>query len=222
MIYVVGDIHGCFRALTALLAQLPMGESDELLFLGDYIDRGPDSRKVMDFLLAERKPHWRFLRGNHEQLLLDWQSDAYPGATTAWLINGGEKTLESYAPEEELRRARESGKPEELKKLIPKEHLEFFAGLAYFHETPEAYLCHAGVNLGKPLSRQSPSDLLWIRERFIDDPRPTPKLVVHGHTPVASVDTKRDRINLDTGCVYGGVLTAMSLPDKKLYEAREP
>jgi len=220
LIYAIGDIHGCLNALRSLLGQLPLKDGDELLFLGDYIDRGPQSREVVDFILADRKPNWRFLRGNHEQLILDWLDGISPHASSTWLLNGGLKTLQSYAGQTDLDEVREEDE-EKLKRSILPEHIEFFNSLPFFHDTPDAYFCHAGVNLDKPLTRQSPDDLLWIRKKFILDPRPTPKLIVHGHTPAASVDVSKDRINLDTGCVYGGHLTAMSLPDRKLYQTRQ-
>jgi serine/threonine protein phosphatase 1 len=191
LIYAIGDIHGCLDALKNLIAQLPLKDGDEVVFLGDYIDRGPDSKGVLDFVCQNQKPNWHFLRGNHEQMLLEWLGTPNPLAAANWLLNGGHQTLQSYVPKEKLDEVRGEGAHILLQSYIPHTHVEFL------------------------------NALLWIRRKFIQDPRPTPKLIVHGHTPIEKVDTTRDRINLDTGCVYGGFLTAMSLPDKKVYQTKQ-
>lgn len=221
MIYAIGDIHGCLKALKELVAQLPLKAGDEVVFLGDYIDRGPDSKGVLDYLLQNKQPGWHFLRGNHEQMLLEWLGTPNPLAAANWLLNGGHQTLQSYVPKEKLDEVRGEGAHILLQSYIPHTHVEFLNALPYTYETRDFYFCHAGINLDKPLGAQEPDDLLWIRRKFIQDPRPTPKLVVHGHTPVESVDLTRDRINLDTGCVYGNFLTALALPDKKIYHTRQ-
>ncbi|HET9870388.1 MAG TPA: metallophosphoesterase family protein [bacterium] len=220
MIYAIGDIHGCLKQLQDLLAQLPLGPDDELVFLGDYIDRGPDSKGVLDYLLKERQPHWHFLRGNHEQMLLDWLGTPNPLAASNWLLNGGHQTLQSYIPKDKMDEVRGEGIHVLLQSYIPHTHVEFLNALPLTYDTPEAFFCHAGINLDKPLADQEADDLLWIRRKFLQDPRPTPKLVVHGHTPVEKLDLTRDRINLDTGCVYGGALTALALPERKAYQAK--
>jgi len=220
MIYAIGDIHGCLVQLRALLAQLPLAPEDEFVFLGDYIDRGPDSKGVLDYLIENRQPHWRFLRGNHEQLLLDWLESPNAVVTANWLLNGGHQTLQSYVPPEKLDEVRGEGTYTELREYIPSAHVEFLKKLPLFYDTPDQFFCHAGVNLDKPLDAQDADDLLWIRKKFLQDPRPTPKLIVHGHTPVKETDVTKDRIDVDTGCVYGGTLTAIALPDRKLYQVK--
>ena len=221
MIYAIGDIHGCLNALEDLLIKLPLKPEDELVFLGDYIDRGPNSKGVIDYLLRNRQPNWQFLRGNHEQMLLEWLGT--PNALTAgnWLLNGGHQTLQSYVPAKNMDELRGEGAHMILQSHIPPSHAEFYNSLPYTHETSDYFFCHAGINLDKPLNAQDPDDLLWIRRKFIEDPRPTPKLVIHGHTPIEQVDLSRDRINLDTGAVYGGYLTALSLPEKKIFQTKE-
>jgi serine/threonine protein phosphatase 1 len=221
MIYAIGDIHGCLEPLRELLAQLRVGPEDELVFLGDYIDRGPDSKGVLDYLAAERKTNWHLLRGNHEQMLIDWLGTTNPLAASNWLLNGGHQTLQSYVPKERLDEVRGEDIHALLKDSISPAHVELLKALPLTYETPDYFFCHAGVNLDRPLDAQEADYLLWIRRKFLDDPRPTPKLVVHGHTPVEKVDLSRDRINLDTGCVYGGFLTAISLPDKKIYQTKQ-
>ena len=220
MIYAIGDIHGCLSALKELIGQLPLKSEDELVFLGDYIDRGPESKGVLDYLLVNQKPNWRFLRGNHEQMLLEWLGTPNSLAAANWLLNGGHQTLQSYVPKEKLDEVRGEGAHILLQSYIPHTHVEFLNALPLFYETSDYFFCHAGINLDKPLNAQEPDDLLWIRRKFLQNPRPTPKLVIHGHTPVDKTDVSKDRINLDTGCVYGGVLTAIALPDKKLYQVK--
>jgi serine/threonine protein phosphatase 1 len=218
VIYAIGDIHGCLKTLKELLGQLPLKDDDEVVFLGDYIDRGPDSKGVLDYLLANRKPGWHFLRGNHEQMLLEWLGTPNPLAAANWLLNGGHQTLQSYVPQEKLDEVRGEGAHILLQSYIPHTHVEFLNALPLSHETPDYFFCHAGINLDRSLKDQEQDDLLWIRRKFLQDPRPTPKLVIHGHTPIENVDLSRDRINLDTGCVYGRQLTALALPEKKLYQ----
>ena len=221
MIYAIGDIHGCSKALKDLMVKLPLNPGDELVFLGDYIDRGPDSKGVIEFLMANQAPGWTFLRGNHEQMFLEWYTRPCPETASNWMMNGGYQTLQSYIPTVHLNDIRGESDHILLKAQIPTDHVAFLSATAHFHETPEYFFCHAGVNLNRPLKEQDPEDLLWIRQSFIDNPRPTPKLILYGHTPVEKVDLTGDRINLDTGCVYGGSLTALALPDKKIYQMKQ-
>jgi len=221
LINAIGDIHGCLKALKDLIAQLPLKPEDEVVFLGDYIDRGPDSKGVVDYILKNRQPNWHFLRGNHEQMLLEWLGTPNPLAASNWLLNGGHQTLQSYVPADKMDELRGEGAHMILQSYIHPFHAEFFNALPYTHETPDYFFCHAGISLDRSLADQNKDDLLWIRRKFIEDPRPTPKLIIHGHTPIKELDLTRDRINLDTGCVYGGFLTALSLPDKKVYQSKQ-
>ncbi len=220
MIYAIGDIHGCLAPLKELMAQIAPKPEDEVVFLGDYIDRGPDSKGVLDYLVANHKPNWHYLRGNHEQMLLEWLGTPNPLAAANWLLNGGHQTLQSYVPREKLDEVRGEGAHILLQSYIPHTHVELLNSLPLFYETADYYFCHAGINLDRSLADQEQDDLLWIRRKFLQDPRPTPKLVVHGHTPVDKTDISKDRINLDTGCVYGGSLTAIALPEKKLIQVK--
>jgi serine/threonine protein phosphatase 1 len=220
LIYAIGDIHGCLEPLVDLLSRLPYKDGDELVFLGDYVDRGPDSKGVVDYLLDHRKDSWKFLRGNHEQLMLDWLASPESRSDSTWLLNGGLQTLQSYCSKKDLDEVRSEGARRLFRDAIPPRHMDFFKSLILSYDTPVAYFCHAGVDLSRPLAAQSADDLLWIRRKFHQDPRPTPKLIVHGHTPTETADTTGDRINLDTGCVYGGALTALSLPGRELYQAK--
>jgi len=218
MLYAIGDIHGCLSSLQDLLGKIEPTDQDTLVFLGDYIDRGQNTREVVDFLLERRRPLWRFLRGNHEQMLLDWLGDPSARPSSLWLLNGGLQTLRSYAPSLGREALLERENDERLRAAFPESHRAFFCATELFVDTPEAFFCHAGVDLGKPLGEQSPEVLMWVRKEFWDDRRPCPKLVVSGHTPRSHAVVTGDRINLDTGCVYGGPLTALRLPDRRLIQ----
>jgi serine/threonine protein phosphatase 1 len=212
MLYAIGDIHGCARELELLLQQIKPKADDTVVFLGDYIDRGPDSKGVIDLILdLQEKTNVVALKGNHEQLFLDFlESPESPGAGV-FVLNGGGATLASYPGP--------GGTFE-----IPERHVEFFYGLKLKYETPSHFFVHAGVPL-KPLDEITDADsdaLLWSRQPFLSSNYEWSKIVVHGHTPVAAPDIKDNRINLDTGCVYGGHLTALELPTGKIFQvARE-
>jgi serine/threonine protein phosphatase 1 len=206
--FVIGDIHGCRAELEVLLRGLGLDGSDRLVFLGDYIDRGPDPRGVIDRLLALAEDPSRecvFLRGNHEDMLL-----AYLGRGghygEAFLANGGDVTAGSYGLEGVVR-------PERLAAAMPETHLRFVESLPLVHAQGQYVMVHAGVRPGRPLEAQTAHDLMWIRDEFIAYPHELGCTVVFGHTPVRSV--LRDlpyKIGIDTGCVYGGALTALELP----------
>jgi serine/threonine protein phosphatase 1 len=197
--YAIGDVHGCLHKLAPLVTHCTAhadGEPFRLVFLGDYIDRGPDSAGVIDHLIGlQRDMPDRVvcLRGNHEALLLDaLDSDGIE----LWLLNGGEHTLASYGVME----------PDEL----PGEHREWLATLPVRHDDGLRLFVHAGVNPLYRLTDQREQDLVWIREPFLSSPIDYGRLIVHGHTPLpgGEPDLRGWRLNLDTAAVYGGPLTA--------------
>ncbi len=197
--YVVGDIHGCLQPLKRLLAKIGPQAGDEVVFIGDYIDRGPQSREVVDHLLG--LPYrCVFLLGNHEKMLLDYLAGADEGL---YLANGGLATLESYG-----------GDPAN----IPPAHLSFFRSLRPMYETPEYLFVHAGIRPMLALEKQKLDDLVWIRHEFFQFIGRYPKPVVFGHTPVRQVLLSEDRIGIDTGCVYGGKLTCLKLPERVIIQ----
>ena len=197
--HVIGDIHGCLTPLQRLLAKIELQPGDELVFIGDYIDRGPQSREVVDYLLG--LPYrCVFLLGNHEKMLLDYLSGKDDGL---FLPNGGMATLRSYGGEA-------SG--------IPPAHLSFFNSLRPIYETPEYLFVHAGIRPMVPLDKQDLEDLVWIRQEFFQFIGHFPKPVVFGHTPLRVVLLQPDRIGIDTGCVYGGKLTCLKLPQREVIQ----
>jgi serine/threonine protein phosphatase 1 len=203
MRYVIGDIHGCLKSLKRLMKKLPVKKEDELIFVGDYIDRGKDSKGVVDFLLELSKKYCCiFLRGNHEQMLLDYLDDKKMGKI--WYLNGMDATLNSYGNINS----------------IPKDHLEFFRNTEFYYQTENYLIVHAGVLPGKPLEEQDEMELIWIREEFIYSKKPLDdKIIVFGHTPFLDgpyID--KTKIGIDTGCVYGGKLTAIRLEDRDLFQ----
>lgn len=198
MIYVIGDIHGCLDPLQRLITQLPLGESDEVIFLGDYIDRGPDSKGVIDYLLTLRG-RYTFLMGNHERMFVNFLQGK---ERQLFLYNGGAATLDSYGG---LSR-------------IPATHLTFLDRLRPYCERGDYLFVHAGVRPGIPLQEQDENDLLWIREEFYAHPERYPTTVVFGHTPMREVLMEDDRIGIDTACVYGNKLTCLILPSREVVQ----
>ena len=200
LVYAIADIHGSLQKLCDLIAQCERhadGRPATFVFLGDYIDRGPDSCGVIDtvMMLQSRLKHRVIaLQGNHEAVALevvDGKTDAGP-----WLREGGAATLRSYGASS----ARD----------IPHEHVAWMRSLPLRYDDGRRFFVHAGIDPERPLDRQSDRDLLWIREPFLSDPRDHGRLIVHGHTPHTGgvPDLRSNRLNLDTAAVFGGPLTA--------------
>jgi serine/threonine protein phosphatase 1 len=209
-IFAVGDIHGCYDKLVAMMNTLPWrkDEGDLLLFIGDYIDRGPKSREVVDYLVRLRQAggDFVFLKGNHEKMLLDYyiqQKDQM-----LYVANGGAETIASYVEGGIGRKAF----------VLPEDHLEFFLSLTLYHETSDYIFVHAGLRDGVPLTEQSEEDLLWIREEFIYSAYDWNKRVIFGHTALEIPFVTPGKIGIDTGAVYGNKLTAVELPRMKFYQ----
>jgi len=200
----IGDIHGCLEPLQRLLAMVAPTTEDQLVFLGDYIDRGPESAAVVDHLLALRaeQPQTVFLRGNHEQMLLDFLAGDDP---TMFLLNGGSRTLASY----QVRGAWP----------LPAPHRAFFESLPLYYETERFIFVHAGLRPERPLADQTASDLLWIRQEFFGSDYAWDKTLVFGHTPLQQPLLTASRIGLDTGCVYGRQLTCCEVNSRTLWQA---
>ncbi len=217
-LYVIGDIHGradlLDRMVAAIRADLAANPVDECLTvtLGDYIDRGPDSRGVLDRLIKNPFPtKFIALKGNHELMFETFLRD--PSVAGEWRRFGGLETLTSYGvPVSSLMLGRDYGDTAEaLKAAVPQPHLEFIAGLRTSFSIGRYFLCHAGVRPGVALERQSAEDLLWIRQPFLGSRADFGKIVVHGHTPVEDPELLANRINVDTGAYMTGRLTCVAL-----------
>lgn len=226
-VYAVGDIHGCFDQLNDLLEKMK-GDAKNytgkvyLVFIGDYIDRGPHSREVVTALCHPSWPkEWStvFIRGNHEQGMLDFLAN--PGLQPEWLNWGGRETLASYGistMHQGRLRTPESLAPELEEALQDAGHMSFFKATVLQHILGGYAFVHAGVRAGVPMHRQIPNDLLFIREDFIGRDHGLPTRVVFGHTiqrqghqvwPQPLITP--DRIGIDTGAYDGGPLTAVRL-----------
>jgi serine/threonine protein phosphatase 1 len=208
-IFAIGDIHGCYDPLVRLLGRVPIDWTrDRLVFMGDYIDRGPQSFEVIEHLieLQKRHPETVFLKGNHEQMLADYLSGK---DRMTYLYNGGQQTLDSY-----LRNSSAPGRYP-----IPEAHLRFFESLQLMFETENYIFVHAGLRKGLPLENQRPEDLLWIRENFVDTRHSFGKRVVFGHTPFDEPRVEANKIGIDTGAVYGNKLTCVQLPEEEFFFA---
>jgi serine/threonine protein phosphatase 1 len=230
--FVVGDVHGRYAQLHNLLDMLPRNESaDTLVFLGDLIDRGPDAPGCVDLAmkLQRENPERVFcLRGNHEQMLLDF----IEGSANLWItpVTGGERTFEQYAgkgltimKEQDLDEARRT-----IETSLPPEHLNFFHELPYFHEDEYAIYVHAGLQRDKHPRDTAPQSLLWMRDLdFYKNYRgkpcifghtPTPLLPLRGRLGRHGIYISRSAIGIDTGYNLQSPLTCLSLPDFALYQ----
>jgi serine/threonine protein phosphatase 1 len=220
LVYAIGDIHGRSDLLAALLQQIADDAAASgvgrrsLVFVGDYIDRGPDSRGVIEELLYALPEGFatHFLKGNHEAIMLDFVED--PACLGHWLANGAEATLKSYGVDV-VTLVRKGAEPEIWRTaflaLLPAEHRAFFDSLELAVSLGDYLFVHAGVRPGVPLDAQDPNDLIWIRGEFLRSEVDFGKVVVHGHTPMALPDMRVNRIGIDTGAVFTNRLTALRL-----------
>ena len=223
-VYAIGDIHGRFDLLLQLLAAIredasrpPAGSGDcanVLIYIGDYVDRGPESFEVVDHLVHDAEPGFEtvFLKGNHEDLLVRFANDGALGE--AWMMNGGVATLQSYGvnaavlvddpdPLDAVRR--------EFVKLLPQSHRDFYKALKLSHVEGDYVFVHAGFRPGVALNKQSEADMLWIRGEFLDSDADFGRVVVHGHSIRPIPDIQLNRIGIDTGAFYTNRLTCLVL-----------
>lgn len=206
-IFAVGDIHGCFDKLQALMGLIDIDAArDTLVFVGDYIDRGPRSKEVVDYVMGLGKTMQQvvFLKGNHEFMLQRYLDGE---AMDMFLANGGDATLGSY-----MRAGGDwDGHP------IPPDHLAFFSGLGLYHETEDFIFVHGGLKPGVPIEKQREWDMLWIRDEFIYSDFDFGKRIIFGHTPFRKPLVLDNKIGIDTGAVYGNQLTCVELPAVRFY-----
>jgi serine/threonine protein phosphatase 1 len=216
-LFAVGDIHGCRAELSILLDHLLTEEKfssdDTLIFIGDYVDRGKDAKGVIELLLSFKKefPHVSFLRGNHEDMLLNFLGfDGNMGEV--YLHNGGRDTLGSYGIETDA-------SLDEILKKIPREHLSFLLDLESYIGVGDYIFAHAGLNPLRDVSAQMDEDLFWIREEFIKSAHNFGRTIVFGHTPYQEILFDMPyKIGIDTGCVYGNKLSCLEFSEKRVLQ----
>lgn len=208
----IGDIHGCLKSMQAILDKLEPYYDRTFVFVGDYIDRGPASKQVVDYLIDFRqKVDCIFLRGNHEQMLLD----AFKrNKQNLWMMNGGQATLQSYKKDGDT-------------VTLPNEHDEFYEGTRMYYDTDKYFFVHAGISPGKSIAEsledeEEVREFLWERSHLNAFDTPWEKTVVFGHTPRSNPIKKKNMIGIDTGCVYDrvgyGKLTAVKLPEEEFIQ----
>ena len=218
LIYAIGDTHGRADVLAGLLETIATdadGRPYELIFLGDYVDRGADSRGVIDQILAlggKAGVSVVALKGNHEEAMLDFLRSADFGPM--WAQHGGGATLRSYGIEPPANRMDHAGWDRAraaLEAALPPAHRAFLEGLTLYVRRGGYLFVHAGLRPGVALEQQTERDMLWIRREFLDHRKPLDQMVVHGHTPEPRPYDGVHRIGVDTGCYYSGRLTAVRL-----------
>ncbi|HJU28806.1 MAG TPA: metallophosphoesterase family protein [Candidatus Binataceae bacterium] len=211
-LFAIGDIHGCVDELAALIKAIAPATGDTVVFVGDYIDRGPGSSEVIDFMLELPRggAECIFLKGNHEDMMLSFLG--FQGRYgDSFLLNGGAQTLESYHIDPE--------RTENPIERIPPAHIEFFKNLATSYRRPPYLFVHAGISPTRQLEEQSVEDMLWIRQEFIFHPHKLGDMVVFGHTPMRAVMTDPPyKLGIDTGLVYGGKLTCINFTERAAYQ----
>ncbi|MBW0150464.1 MAG: serine/threonine protein phosphatase [Phenylobacterium sp.] len=232
-VYAVGDIHGRHDLLEGLLREIARDVSAEppqaqpiLIFLGDYVDRGPGSHQVVETILSlRREPAFevRALKGNHEEALLRFLDE--PGFGSTWAEHGGNATLASYGVQPPATRTDPEAwavAREAFAATLPGDHKTFYDELELITEVGDYAFVHAGVRPGVALAHQTERDLLWIRGEFLQAPGPFGKVIVHGHTPMEAPQMTPHRLGLDTGAYATGVLTAARLDEagQKIIQAR--
>ncbi len=226
VVWAVGDIHGRVDLLQPLVEAIVADLRDStttrgiVVFLGDYIDRGPDSRGVLRLLadLTDAQGiEWRFLKGNHEQAMLDFLDD--PSAGPRWCEYGGDSALRSYGlriPELAHRTEAWARVAADLRHKLTVRETAFLENLELSVTVGDYFFSHAGARPGVALDRQSPEDMMWIRNSFLDSQTPFERVVVHGHTPTAEVHADKRRIGIDTKAYESGVLSALRLEGRQL------
>lgn len=218
-IYATGDIHGRYdllvvmgKAIESDLKRRPVADPVSI-FLGDYIDRGPDSQKVIEFFLNhhQRTPRQICLKGNHEAYLLDFLEN--PAVLYHWEDLGGLETLSSYGlSEHDLFSPDGAASVQTLfKDTLPKSHANFFKSLQLLHQCGDYLFVHAGIRPEVPLDEQSEEELMWIRGPFLNYEEDFGVFVVHGHTPVEHIDRRTNRLDVDTAAYASGRLTCAVL-----------
>ena len=216
-VYAIGDVHGCKKEMVRLLAVIERHRagyagSTHLVFLGDLVDRGPDSSGVLEYVLTAELPANKltFLMGNHEEIMLD----CYEGKTeqySTWLRFGGLETMASYGVARETIFSRDFDLGHSMRVAVPPKHISFLRSFEDTLRLGDYLFVHAGIRPGTKLDDQLPRDLRWITREFLTDKTEHGFTVVHGHTITPKVTKRRNRIGVDTGCYRSGNLSALIL-----------
>lgn len=221
VIWAVGDIHGrsdlADRLIQAIRADLSATSAKRkvVVCLGDYVDRGLDSKGVLNQLCnleADPALEVHFIKGNHEERMEAFMDD--PAVGPSWCDYGGRDTLVSYGVTPPVMRGDVAGWTEAARALsdaLPEPHKALLARQELSVTIGDYFFCHAGVRPGVPLPAQAPEDLMWIRQPFLDHPAPSDKVIVHGHTPIETVVSDGRRIGVDTGAYATNILSAVRL-----------
>lgn len=230
-IVVIGDLHGHYKPLLRILEKIALNDGDLAVFIGDYIDRGYESRSIVQRLIELQfvNPETVFLKGNHEDMLLGCLG--YPAVVSdlqTWLYNGGAATLASYGMGvRDLQKLSNLWDHTEraaiIREVIPEDHIRFFKELQLYVETDHFFLCHAGVDPSCTVDegKERVFDLLWMRDHLYADTSLWDKTVVCGHTPLREVLMRENLICVDTGLHYFGRLSAVDILSKKIYQVYE-
>ncbi|MDP2024871.1 metallophosphoesterase family protein [Sulfuriferula sp.] len=225
VVWAVGDIHGRLDLLQPLVEAIVADLCDAaatrkvVIFLGDYIDRGPDSRGVLKLLAGlstAEGVEWRFLKGNHEQAMLGFLDD--PAAGAKWCEYGGDSALRSYGlrvPDLTHRTEAWARVAADLRHKLTAREMEFLENLELSVTVGDYFFSHAGARPGVALDRQSPEDLMWIRRPFIESTAAFDRVVIHGHTPTREVHVDGRRIGIDTKAYESGILTGLRLQGRE-------
>jgi len=218
-IYTIGDIHGRADLLQQLHTTIENDAASytgkkQLIYLGDYIDRGENSKQVIDLLLEHPLPDFDkiYLRGNHEQTMLDFLAE--PEVGKSWFIYGGLATLVSYkVTVKKLPTKKEDfgDIQRQLKERVPHSHIHFMENTGISYEAGSYYFVHAGIKPEQTLEHQQPEDQLWICDNFVSYTKPHEKIIIHGHTITDEPDARPNRIGIDTGAYITGKLTCLIL-----------
>ncbi len=230
-IYAVGDIHGQIEMLMAAHDRIEADRAREgatdasVVFIGDYNDRGPDTKGVLDWLIEGIGQGAPFIpiAGNHDRMMLgfldpEFELDPRTGQFD-WLAEnlGGRTTIESYGVEIKPWHNR-AAIQEAAIEAVPQNHLDFLKSLPLSHEAKGLLFVHAGIDPERPLDDQRDEDLFWIRQPFLESTKDHGLLVIHGHTPVRQIEHAGNRVNIDTGAGYGRPLSAVVIEEGQVYE----
>jgi serine/threonine protein phosphatase 1 len=217
-IFVIGDLHGCLHELNVILSylenDLTLTPQDTVIFIGDYIDRGDDSRGVIERLIQLQRMHAKsyFLKGNHEEMLLSFLEGGH--LSEVYLANGGNNTLESYGIDRGISK-------DQIQQQFPPDHLTFFHQLERCLISERFVFVHAGLDPLRPLKLQLDENLFWIRDEFINNIHYFGKVVVFGHTPYQDVLFHLPyKIGIDTGAVYSNKLSCIELREQVVYQVQ--